>query len=72
MQFADPRTDFAFKLIVGNDKAKEVLISFLNAVLGLEGIHAIAEVTILNPYQAPKCRMIAVLQSLRVKKGDGT
>jgi len=54
MQFADPRTDFAFKLIFGNDKAKEVLISFLNAVLGLEGIHAIAEVTILNPYQAPK------------------
>jgi len=54
MQFADPRTDFAFKLIFGNDKAKEVLISFLNAVIGLEGIHAIAEVTILNPYQAPK------------------
>jgi len=54
MQFADPRTDFAFKLIFGNDKAKEVLISFLNAVLGLAGIHAIAEVTILNPYQAPK------------------
>jgi len=54
MQFADPRTDFAFKLIFGNDKAREVLISFLNAVLGLDGIHAIAEVTILNPYQAPK------------------
>jgi len=54
MQFADPRTDFAFKLIFGNDQAKEVLISFLNAVLGLEGIHAIAEVMILNPYQAPK------------------
>jgi len=54
MQFADPRTDFAFKKIFGNDQAKEVLISFLNAVLGLEGSHAIAEVTILNPYQAPK------------------
>ena len=54
MQFADPRTDFAFKKIFGNDQAKEILISFLNAVLGLEGSHAIAEVTILNPYQAPK------------------
>jgi len=54
MQFADPRTDFAFKKIFGNDQAKEVLISFLNAVLGLEGSHAIAEVTIINPYQAPK------------------
>jgi len=54
MQFADPRTDFAFKKIFGNEHAKEVLISFLNAVLGLEGNHAIAQVTILNPYQAPK------------------
>ena len=54
MQFADPRTDFAFKLIFGNENAKEVLISFLNAVLGLEGIYAIADVTIINPYQAPK------------------
>ncbi len=54
MQFADPRTDFAFTLIFGNEKAKDVLISFLNAVLGLEGVHAISEVAILNPYQAPK------------------
>ncbi len=54
MQFADPRTDFAFTLIFGNEKAKVVLISFLNAVLGLEGSHAISEVIILNPYQAPK------------------
>ncbi|MFQ5630543.1 MAG: Rpn family recombination-promoting nuclease/putative transposase [bacterium] len=54
MQFADPRTDFAFKLIFGNEKAKGVLVSFLNAVLGLEGSHEIIDVTILNPYQAPK------------------
>ena len=54
MQFADPRTDFAFKLIFGNEQAKEVLISFLNAVLGLEGAHAIVDVRILDPYQAPK------------------
>jgi len=54
MQFADPRTDFAFKKIFGNEQAKEVLISFLNAVLALEGSRAIAEVTILNPYQAPR------------------
>lgn len=54
MQFADPRTDFAFKKIFGNEQAKDVLISFLNAVLGLEGVFALKEVTILNPYQAPK------------------
>ncbi len=32
MQFADPRTDFIFKRVFGNERAKEVLISFLNAV----------------------------------------
>ena len=56
MQFADPRTDFAFKKIFGNDKAKDVLISFLNAVLGLDEAHAVVEVTILNPYEAPKTK----------------
>jgi predicted transposase/invertase (TIGR01784 family) len=54
MQFADPRTDFVFKRVFGNEKAKEVLISFLNAVLGLEGSRAITDVHILDPYQAPK------------------
>jgi len=54
MQFADPRTDFVFRRVFGNEKAKEVLISFLNAVLGLEGSRAIAAVHILDPYQAPK------------------
>ncbi|MGH7599377.1 MAG: PD-(D/E)XK nuclease family transposase, partial [bacterium] len=56
MQFADPRTDFAFKKIFGNEKAKDIVISFLNAVLGLDAAHAIVEVTILNPYEAPKTK----------------
>lgn len=54
MRFADPRTDFAFKKIFGSEEAKEVLISFLNAVLGLDEAHAIVEVTLLDPYEAPK------------------
>ncbi|MGH7598575.1 MAG: Rpn family recombination-promoting nuclease/putative transposase [bacterium] len=58
MQFADPRTDFAFKKIFGNEQAKDVLISFLNAVLGLDPSHAIADVVILNPYQAPKTKFM--------------
>jgi len=56
MQFADPRTDFAFKKIFGNEQAKDVLISFLKAVLGLDEAHAIVDVTILNPYEAPKTK----------------
>jgi len=58
MQFADPRTDFVFTLIFWNEKAKDILISFLNAVLGLDEAHAIDAVTILNPYQAPKISTI--------------
>jgi len=56
MQFADPRTDFAFKKIFGNDQAKDVLISFLNAVLGLDEAHAVVDVTILNPCEALKTK----------------
>ncbi len=54
MQFADPRTAFAFTLLFSNENAKEALISFLNAVLGLEGVHAIAAANILNRYETPK------------------
>ncbi len=58
MRFADPRTDFTFKRIFGNEQAKEVLISFLNAVLGLDEAHAIKQVTLLDPYEAPKTKYL--------------
>ncbi|OHD05650.1 MAG: hypothetical protein A2Y34_16150 [Spirochaetes bacterium GWC1_27_15] len=56
MQFIDPRVDFAFKKIFGNENAKDILIDFLNSILGLEGIYRIKEVVILDPYQAPKIK----------------
>ena len=56
MQFTDPRSDYAFKRIFGNDKAHDILISFLNAVMGLEGERRIKSVVILNPYEAPKIK----------------
>ncbi len=56
MQFIDPRSDYAFKRIFGNDKAHDVLISFLNAVMSLEGEKGIKSVMILNPYEAPKVK----------------
>jgi len=33
MTFADPKNDLAFKKIFGNEKHKDILISFLNSVL---------------------------------------
>lgn len=51
MQFADIKNDIAFRKIFGNENKKEILISFLNAVLKLEGTKQIAGIEILNPYQ---------------------
>ncbi len=53
MQFADVKNDIAFRKIFGNENKKEILISFLNAVLKLEGTRQITWVEILNPYQLP-------------------
>ncbi|MCK4492952.1 MAG: PD-(D/E)XK nuclease family transposase [Methylococcales bacterium] len=44
----------AFRKIFGNSNKKEILISFLNAVLGFENNKLIKEVSISNAYQAPR------------------
>jgi predicted transposase/invertase (TIGR01784 family) len=53
MQFADVRTDIAFKKVFGCEQHKEILIGFLNAVLDLQGDKRIKSVTLKNPWQAP-------------------
>lgn len=53
MEFADVKNDVAFRKIFGNENKTEILISFLNAVLKLEGNKRITWVEILNPYQVP-------------------
>jgi predicted transposase/invertase (TIGR01784 family) len=58
MRFVDPKNDVAFKKIFGDEQHKEILISFLNAVLDLKGSHEIADIQILNPYQAPKLEFL--------------
>jgi predicted transposase/invertase (TIGR01784 family) len=58
MTFADPKSDIAFKKVFGNEQRTEILICFLNAVLDLHGPQAIAAITILNPYQAPKISLL--------------
>ncbi len=54
MKFVDVKNDIAFRKIFGNEKKKVILISFLNAVLGLEGQDRVKEVTLLNPFQLPR------------------
>ena len=53
MKFANPKNDIAFKKIFGDEKHKEVLISFLNSVLDFKGKREIKSVTLTNPYQLP-------------------
>ena len=53
MKFVDIKNDIAFRKIFGNENRKEVLISFLNAVLSLENDKKITTVDILTPYQLP-------------------
>jgi len=54
MKFADIKNDVAFRKIFGNKKKSKILISFLNAVLQLEGNQLIASVKFENPYQFPR------------------
>ena len=54
MQFLSPTTDFAFKKIFGSPESEDILLSFLNAVLGYKSPYRIAKVEIQDPYLAPK------------------
>ncbi|MBF0437340.1 MAG: PD-(D/E)XK nuclease family transposase, partial [Magnetococcales bacterium] len=56
MKFIDPRIDYAFKKIFGSEDAKDILISFLEGLLDLQGNRRIAELTILDPFLAPRLK----------------
>ncbi|MBF2026581.1 MAG: Rpn family recombination-promoting nuclease/putative transposase [Oscillatoriales cyanobacterium C42_A2020_001] len=55
--FINPKTDFAFKKIFGSKQSKDILISFLNAIL-YEEKPTIEDLEILDPYQAPRIKGI--------------
>jgi predicted transposase/invertase (TIGR01784 family) len=54
MRFADIKNDVAFRKIFGNRKKTHILISFLNAVLQLEGKQRLVSVKLEDPYQFPR------------------
>ncbi len=60
MKFVDIKNDIAFRKIFGNENKKEILISFLNAVLKLENQNKIKTITLLNPFQLPKIQGLKV------------
>jgi predicted transposase/invertase (TIGR01784 family) len=49
MKFISPKVDYAFKKIFGSEQSKDILISFLNAII-YGGNKIIQSLTIVNPY----------------------
>ncbi|MEG5015792.1 MULTISPECIES: Rpn family recombination-promoting nuclease/putative transposase [unclassified Microcoleus] len=52
MNFINPKTDFGFKKIFASPQSKEVLISFLNAMI-YNAEPTITDLEIIDPYAAP-------------------
>ena len=46
----DPKVDFIFKLIFGNEENTDILLSFLNSILGMEERNRVSGIEILNPF----------------------
>jgi predicted transposase/invertase (TIGR01784 family) len=53
-KFLDPKNDFAFKRIFGTEKNKDILIHFLNDMLGFTGKDQIKTVSFLKTAQDPE------------------
>lgn len=53
MRFINPKTDYAFKKIFGSSQSKDILISFLNALV-YDGKPTIADLEIINTNLPPK------------------
>ena len=50
MSFISPKIDYAFKKIFGSEESKEILISFLNAII-YDGKKTIKSLRIVNPFK---------------------
>ncbi|MGL4378070.1 MAG: Rpn family recombination-promoting nuclease/putative transposase [Microcoleaceae cyanobacterium] len=57
MKFINPKTDFAFKKIFGSTASKEILKSFLNALI-YDGIPRIEDLEIIDPYLSSKVSVL--------------
>ena len=72
MRFADPKNDLAFKKIFGNENKKEILISFLNAILDFKAGRIIKDVALANPYQIPKIpELKETILDIKATNADG-
>jgi predicted transposase/invertase (TIGR01784 family) len=53
-KFLDPKNDFLFRRLFGEERHKDLLIYFINSILHLKGKHAVQDVTYLKTIQDPE------------------
>jgi len=53
-KFLDPKNDVAFRKIFGSEKHKDILIHFINDIMGFDGKDKVQDVTFLSPIQNPQ------------------
>ena len=72
MIFINPKTDYAFKKIFGSSESKDILISFLNALI-YEGNSTIQDLEIINPNLPPKLEGLKdTYLDVKAQLADGT
>ncbi len=72
MNFINPKTDYAFKKIFGSSESKDILISFLNAMI-YEGNSIIEDLEIINPNLPPIVQGLKdTYLDVKAKLTDGT
>ncbi len=72
MRFINPKTDYAFKKIFGSEQSKNILISFLNALI-YEGNSTIEDLEIINPNLPPRVEGLKdTYLDVKAKLNDGT
>jgi predicted transposase/invertase (TIGR01784 family) len=72
MTFINPKTDFAFKKIFGSSESRNILISFLNAMI-YDGERTIESLEIINPNLPPQLEGLKdTYLDVQAKLADGT
>ena len=69
MRFLDVKTDFAFKKVFGSEGSKDILLSFINAVIHFDG-HRVDSLEIIDPYHIPLIEGMKEVKHLRENNGD--
>ncbi len=72
MTFINPKTDYAFKKIFGSSESKDILISFLNAII-YDGNPTIEDLEIIDPNLPPRVEGLKDSSlDVKAKLSDGT